>query len=70
MEKVYGGGGVFVAGTAKVFDGEGQASCPHCYGNLLDRSVKTGQWVVQSQDEMASPASASEADAPEGLAQL
>lgn len=52
MEKVYGGGGVFVAGTAKIFDEQGRAFCPYCYGNLLDRSVRTGQWVVQSQDEM------------------
>lgn len=50
MEKVYGPGSV--AGTAKIFDDQGRAFCPHCYGNLLDRSVRTGQWVVQSQDEM------------------
>jgi hypothetical protein len=51
MEKVYGKGAA-TFGTAKVFDDQGRAFCPDCYGKLLDRSVKTGQWVVQSQEEM------------------
>jgi hypothetical protein len=50
MEKVYGSGTTF--GSAKIFDDRGRAFCPDCYGKLLDRSVKTGQWVVQSQEEM------------------
>jgi hypothetical protein len=51
MERVYGKGAV-TFGSAKIFDGQGRAFCPDCYGKLLDRSVRTGQWVVQSQEEM------------------
>jgi hypothetical protein len=50
VERVYGKGTVI--GSAKIFDGQGRAFCPDCYGELLDRSVRTGQWEVQSEEEM------------------
>lgn len=51
LERVYGKGAV-TFGSAKIFDGQGRAFCPDCYGKLLDHSVRTGQWVVKSQEEM------------------
>ena len=51
MERVYGKGAV-TFGSAKIFDDQGRAFCPDCYGKLLARSVRTGQWVVQRQEEM------------------
>lgn len=50
IERVHGAGATF--GTAKIFDEKGRAFCPECYGSLLDRAQRTGQWVVRSKDEM------------------
>jgi hypothetical protein len=52
MERVYGSGGGLTFGSAKVFDDKGRAFCPRCYGALLDRATATGQWVVQSEQEL------------------
>lgn len=51
LERVTGRPGASFFGTAKIFDDQGRAFCPDCYGRLLDHSVKTGQWVIQSPDE-------------------
>lgn len=52
MERVYGNRGGLTFGAVKIFDDQGRAFCPYCYGNLLDRARRTGQWVVKSEDEM------------------
>lgn len=49
VERVYGKGTMI--GSAKIFDDQGRAFCPDCYGKLLDESVRTGQWVIQSPEE-------------------
>jgi hypothetical protein len=63
VERVYGKGTII--GSAKIFDDQGRAFCPECYGKLLDHSVKTGQWVIQSPEE-AEP-SVMRIDAPAGV---
>jgi HEAT repeat protein len=46
------GGAPMTFGSAKTFDDQGRAFCPSCYGDLLDRAVRTGDWNVSSASEI------------------
>jgi len=52
LERVYGKTRNQTLGTAKIFDAQGRAFCPTCYGSLLERAQRTGDWRVKSQEEM------------------
>jgi hypothetical protein len=39
-------------GTAKTFDAQGRAFCPECYGNVLTKAQKTGNWTIENKSEI------------------